>query len=139
MPPRVLVIEDDEFQLSILGSGLRDEGYDVFLTADGPKGIEIFRQKNPDLVLLDLALPSMSGLEVMRKLKELDATANILVVSGFPSKESIEVASRYGVKEFIAKPYLMPELIERVGAALRKGGRNAESTGGWSHERSNLE
>jgi DNA-binding response OmpR family regulator len=119
---RILVIEDDEFQLSLLSASLSDEGYEVFLTSDGPKGIEIYKQKTPDLVLLDLALPSMSGLEVMRKLKELDAAANILVVSGFPSRESIEVAARYGVDEFITKPYLMPELIQRIGAAIRKGG-----------------
>ena len=122
MAARILLVEDDEMTLRLLETVLRHDGYDVFSTADGPQGIEIYRQKRPDLVLLDLALPSMNGLEVMRELKELDAHANILVVTGFASEESAEIAARYGAQAYIEKPFEIADLSEWVKAALHRIG-----------------
>jgi FixJ family two-component response regulator len=95
----------------------------VFSTADGAQWIEIYTHNKPGLVLLDLALPCPNGLEVMQKLKELDADANIPVVTGFALEELVVAATCYGVHERITKPVQLSGVIERVKFALHETGK----------------
>jgi DNA-binding response OmpR family regulator len=118
MKSKILVIEDDEVLLALLQNLLGDEGFDTHTTADGPRGISLYKEQRPDLVLLDLALPSMNGLEVLKRIHEFDAKARVIVVTGYGSAESAEVAFRYGACDFIYKPFEPRALIERVKALL---------------------
>ena len=120
MPPKVLVIDDDELALRLFETVIAGLGCDVLSTADGPQGLELFRKKKPDLVVLDLALPTMNGLEVLRELRKLDDHVKIMVVTGYGSDESAEVAARYGVREFIIKPIDRADFSDRINAAFRK-------------------
>jgi DNA-binding response OmpR family regulator len=116
--PRVLVIDDDEITLTLLQNVLQDEGCEVFSTADGPQGITIFKRMEPDLVLLDLGLPSMNGLEVLRKIKAIDQDARIIIVTGYGTEEAAEVARKYGAFDFVQKPANYEDFLTRIRAAL---------------------
>ncbi len=115
---RILVIEDDEMMLALLRHILGEDGHEVFPTADGPRGILLYQEHRPDVVLLDLALPSMNGLEVLRTIKDFDAKARVIVVTGYGSDESAEVAFRYGALDFVQKPFEPARLLERVRKAI---------------------
>jgi DNA-binding response OmpR family regulator len=117
---KVLVIEDDELLLALLQNILGDARHEVVTTADGPMGISLYKQHSPDIVLLDLALPSMNGLEVLKRIREFDRNARVVVVTGYGSEESAEVAFRYGASDFVQKPFDSPELLVRIKKVLER-------------------
>ena len=89
---KVLVIDDDEMHLMLMGNILENAGYNVSSTADGPQGIAMYKEHRADLVLLDLGLPSMNGIEVLREIRAADAESKVIVVTGYGCIESAEVA-----------------------------------------------
>lgn len=126
--PSILVIDDDEVLLSLLRAVLQDAGYAVLATADGPLGIELFVRRRPDLVILDLALPSMHGLDVLRALTASRPGARILVLSGYGAAETVHEARRLGAQEFLQKPVLNEELLAAIRRCLPGTGvRSTES------------
>ncbi len=114
---KILVIEDDEMMLALLRHILGEGGHEIFPTADGPRGISLYKEHRPDVVLLDLALPTMNGLEVLRMIRDFDPGARIIVVTGYGSDESAEVAFRYGAIDFVQKPFEPSKLMERIRLA----------------------
>jgi DNA-binding NtrC family response regulator len=116
--PKILIIDDDEVQLSLLQTLLADQGYTLYSTADGPQGVELFRTHRPDLVLLDIGLPSISGIEVMKQVRQIDGKAKIIVITGYASVESAVHAIREGAWDYIRKPYNLQELGRKVETAL---------------------
>jgi DNA-binding response OmpR family regulator len=115
---KVLIIDDDEVLLSLLSHTLGEEGYDVVSTADGPQGILLYKKHQPALVLLDLGLPTISGIEVLREIREFDDKAKVIVVTGYGSVESAVVAIRYGAWDYIQKPVDIDVLLDKMRAAL---------------------
>jgi len=97
---------------------LQESGYDVLATADGPMGLLLFKGYNPDLVLLDQSLPGMNGLEVLRKMMEINGGARVIMVTGMGTADSAEVAFRYGAFDFIRKPVSGRALLDKIHAAL---------------------
>ena len=97
---------------------LEKEGYLVLSTADAPRGIELYIEQRPDIVLLDLGLPSMNGLEVLRKIRRIDGHAKVIVVTGHGSDESAEVAQRYGACAFVQKPFDNTQFLEILRSAV---------------------
>ena len=120
--PKVLIIEDDEVLLRLLGTTLAAEGYSVVETADGPQGITLYREHRPDLVLLDLGLPSMSGITVLTELRRFDDKARVIVVTGYGSVESAVTAMRYGACDYVQKPIDIDALLKKMGTALHLAG-----------------
>ena len=116
--PKVLVIDDDEMVLALVQHILSLEGFETMTTADGPQGLTLYKERRPDIVLLDLALPGMNGLEVLRKIRQLNDHAKVIVVTGSGSDESAEVALRYGACDFVRKPVDYAEFVKRIRAAL---------------------
>jgi len=112
--PQILLIDDDEFTLTLMRTILLETGYIVFSTADGPQGIEIFKQRRPDLVILDLGLPTMSGLDVLREIRESDSAAKVVVVTGYGSAHSAETAMGLGALDFMSKPLVPDVFLEKV-------------------------
>jgi DNA-binding response OmpR family regulator len=90
----------------------------VHSTADGPQGITIFKNNPVDLVLLDLGLPSMSGIEVLKELRRHDPKARVIVVTGYPSVESIVVAMQNGAWDYMQKPIDVQVLLKKISSAL---------------------
>lgn len=114
----VLIIDDDEMMLNVVQKTLEDFGYSVHATADGPQGIAIYKSQLPDVVLLDLGLPSMSGLDVLKELRALDPAAKIIMVSGYGADETVNQAVRSGVYDFVHKPFKSDILLEKIKAAI---------------------
>jgi two-component system OmpR family response regulator len=115
---KILVIDDDEVLLSMLSMTLDEEGYSVLSTADGPQGITLYKEHHPVVVLLDLGLPSMSGIEVLREIKQFDNKAKVIVVTGYRSVESATLAFRYGALDYVRKPVDIEVLLEKIRTAL---------------------
>jgi two-component system KDP operon response regulator KdpE len=116
---RVLVIDDDARILKTLAVNLRARGYEVSLARSGEEGLQLAARHHPDAVILDLGLPAMDGLDVVRGLRGW-TTVPIIVLSGRDS-ESVKVqALDLGADDYLTKPFGMDELFARVRAAVRR-------------------
>jgi len=125
-PAKILVIDDEAQIRRALGSILSTRGYDVIFASDGAKGLELAVEQNPDLVVLDLAMPGMGGLEVCRELRAWYA-APILVLSVRGSDADKVAALDTGADDYVTKPFSAGELLARVRALLRRASGQAAS------------
>lgn len=119
---KILVIDDDEVLLRLLSINLGEAGYSVLTTADGPRGIALYKEQMPSLVLLDLGLPTMSGVEVLKEIRALDSKAKVIVVTGYGSVESAVIAIRFGACDYVQKPFDMDVLSRKMETALSSVG-----------------
>jgi DNA-binding response OmpR family regulator len=118
-PPRVLVVEDDEGIAQVLQRSLRLEGYDVKLAGDGVTALEHAHAFLPDLVILDLGLPGIDGIEVARKLRDSDDVP-ILILTARDAVESRVEGLDVGADDYLIKPFERQELLARLRALLRR-------------------
>src|SRR5580700_6922572 len=116
---RILVVEDEGSYQDALLVGLTREGYHVEVAADGAAALELFIDHRPDLVLLDLLLPGMSGLEVCRRMRALAPTP-IIIVSALNTETDVVLAFELGAEDYISKPYRLRELVARIRSVLRR-------------------
>jgi two-component system response regulator MtrA len=117
----ILLIEDDPSIREVTALGLRGAGFRVSVAADGVEGIERWRAGTPDLVLLDVMLPRMDGLEVCRAIRR-EATTPIVMLTARADTIDVVVGLESGADDYVRKPFDMPELVARVRAALRRHG-----------------
>jgi DNA-binding response OmpR family regulator len=120
----ILVVEDDAPLRDTLAYNLRAEGYQVLTASDGVTALEIARQKLVSLVLLDLMLPRLDGLEVCRQLRSKPETADIaiLMLTARVEETDLVVGLELGADDYVTKPYAWNELRARIRALLRRGG-----------------
>ncbi|RUL73660.1 response regulator [Dyella choica] len=116
---KVLVVEDDADSASILEAYLRRDGFDVGLAGDGLRAIEVHAHWKPDLVLLDVMLPRLSGIEVLSSIRRTSNTPVIMVTAVGDEPEKLG-ALRYGADDYVVKPYNPKEVVARVYAVLRR-------------------
>jgi two-component system KDP operon response regulator KdpE len=117
--PRILVV-DDEVQLTrVLRTGLKARGYDVRVAFDGLAGLDTFTDWQPDLVITDLAMPNMDGLEFCRRLRAISQKPIIVLSAKGEEKTKVE-ALDIGADDFVTKPFGIDELLARVRASLRR-------------------
>jgi len=116
---RVLIVEDDQTLLSVLEYNLAKEGYNVVTAADGVKALEATRKDKPDLIILDIMLPKMSGFEVCRILRK-EMTVPILMLTAREDEIDKVVGLDLGADDYVTKPFSMRELLARVRAMLRR-------------------
>ncbi len=118
----LLVVEDEEDILELLTYNLSREGYKVIGVTDGLKGLQAADAKLPDLVLLDLMLPGMDGLDVCRQLKKNDKTARIpiVIVTAKGDESDVVAGLELGADDYVAKPFSIKVLLARVRAVLRR-------------------
>ncbi len=119
---KILVIEDDQDIADLLQYNLERERYRVILAATGEKGLEAARQKSPDLILLDLMLPGINGLDVCRTLKDDPSTrlVPILMISARTEEADIVSGLELGADDYITKPFSPREVLARLRAVLRR-------------------
>ena len=124
----ILVVEDEESFVDALVVGLQREGFRVEVARDGVEALEQFERVQPDLILLDVMLPRMSGVDVCRQIR---ATSNvpIIMVTAKASEIDTVVGLEVGADDYVSKPYRLRELVARMRAALR---RSAGASGGAS-------
>jgi DNA-binding response OmpR family regulator len=118
-PPRVLVIEDDDAIAQVLQRSLRMEGYDVKVAGDGVTALDMAHAYLPDLVILDLGLPRMDGIDVAKALRETDDVP-ILVLTARDMVESRVEGLDAGADDYLIKPFERQELLARLRALLRR-------------------
>ncbi|HVP66991.1 MAG TPA: response regulator transcription factor [Anaeromyxobacteraceae bacterium] len=117
---RILVVEDDPSILRGLDLNLGAEGYRVRAATDGEEGLKIARTERPDLLIVDVMMPRLGGLELIRELRKEDPDVPILVLSA-KGQEADKVAGlALGADDYIVKPFSLKELLARIDAALRR-------------------
>ena len=123
---RVLVVDDDQALSEMLGIVLRAEGFDALFCDDGSKAQGIFNEAKPDLVLLDLMLPGIDGIEVCRKIR---AESGVPIVMLTARGDTLDIVKglESGADDYIVKPFKPKELVARIKARLRKEDPKSES------------
>src|ERR1041384_3491775 len=116
---RILVVDDEPQLTRVLRTGLKSRGYDVRAAADGLAGFEAFNDWHPDLVITDLAMPNVDGLELCRRLRAISQVPIIVLSAKGEEKTKVE-ALDLGADDFVTKPFGIDELLARVRASLRR-------------------
>jgi two-component system response regulator RegX3 len=116
---KVLVIEDEESFVDALTVGLDREGFDVASARDGQQGLAMFNDGSFDVVLLDLMLPKMSGLDVCRSIR-VSSNVPIIIVSAKGEEVDMVLMLEIGADDYVTKPYRLRELVARIRAVLRR-------------------
>jgi len=117
----VLIVEDDPSIALGLRMNLEAEGYGVLSAEDGEKALEVVREKEPHLVILDVMLPNMNGFEVLRTLRRDGFMMPIIVLSARTGEIDKVTGLELGAEDYVAKPFSLAELLARIRAALRRG------------------
>ena len=124
----ILVIDDEKDLIELVRYNLEKEGFDVIGAPDGKAGLEVAREHRPDLILLDLMMPGMDGLEVCRRLREDARTAGIPVIllTAKATEADRVVGLEMGADDYVTKPFSPRELVARVKARLRRAAAATE-------------
>jgi len=127
---KLLIVEDERDLAELLAYNLEKEGYQALVSGTGIEGLEMARRELPDLILLDLMLPGLSGLDVCRALKGAEATASIpiIMLTAKGEEEDIVAGFNAGADDYIVKPFSMRELMLRIRAILRRSGSDGALT-----------
>ncbi len=116
---KILVVEDELLILEVVTAYLRNEGYEVFTAQDGPSGLKMVRTVKPDLLVLDIMLPGMNGLDLLTRLRRESDVYVILLTAKSEETDKI-VGLSLGADDYLTKPFSPRELVARVKAALRR-------------------
>lgn len=117
---RVLVIEDDKKLAAALSAGISAEGYDVSVASSAEEGFFLLHQQQPDLLLLDVTLPSRNGLDLLRQVREDRIDVRVMLLTSHNSVEDRVQGLRTGADDYLGKPFSFPELLARMEALLRR-------------------
>jgi DNA-binding response OmpR family regulator len=120
MPRRVLIIEDDKDIAHLVELHLRDAGYEVSLASDGGSGLKLALSRSFDLIILDLMLPVVDGLEICRRVRAATTYVPILVLTAKSAEIDRVLGLEIGADDYLTKPFSVPELLARVKALFRR-------------------
>jgi DNA-binding NtrC family response regulator len=114
---KILVIDDEQGIRHLLDTLLRRKGYDVVLAESGRQGLELFRRERPDVIVLDLKMPEMDGLTVLREIKNLDPGKPVIILTGAGTAEAERQVRALGVTEYVEKEFslhLLGDSLKRL-------------------------
>ena len=120
MGKTVLIVEDEQNIVDILSFNLSLEGYDTLEAYDGPTGLQLALEQNPDLILLDLMLPGMNGFDVCREIRKSGSSTPILMLTAREEEADKVLGLELGADDYITKPFSVRELMARVKANIRR-------------------
>jgi DNA-binding response OmpR family regulator len=118
---RILVVEDEPAAANVLAKGLREHAFAVDIARDGAVALEQFEEADYDLVILDILMPRLNGLDLCRRLRSDEAAVPILMLTARGGLEQRVEGLDAGADDYLSKPYHFPELLARVRALLRRG------------------
>lgn len=124
-PVRVLVVDDESNLCELLSMALKYEGWDVRTAPDGLAAVTAARSFDPDVVVLDMMLPDIDGLEVLRRLRALDADVPVLFLTAKDAVEDRVVGLTAGGDDYVTKPFSLEEVVARLRGLLRRAGAGA--------------
>lgn len=116
---KILIIEDEEKIIEIVEFYLKKEGYEVYKCLNGKKSLELFNEVSPNLIILDLMLPDMTGEEICKNIRS-DSDVPIIMLTAKAKEENILNGFKYGADDYVAKPFSPKQLVARVNAVLRR-------------------
>ncbi|MDQ2651316.1 MAG: response regulator [Actinomycetota bacterium] len=121
-PPTILVVEDDPVILRLLEVNFELEGFGVLLAHDGAEGIALAASQRPDLVISDIMMPNVSGLELVQALKADEVTASIpiILLSAKAQSADVKAGMEAGADDYVTKPFEPLDLVDRVNALLQR-------------------
>ncbi|HAA89322.1 MAG: Alkaline phosphatase synthesis transcriptional regulatory protein phoP [Thermoanaerobacterales bacterium 50_218] len=117
---RIMVVDDEEALVRLLTHNLRKEGYEVIAAYDGLQALELIKKEKPDLVILDLMLPGIDGLELCRQLRRQNIDIPIIMLTAKDDEIDKVVGLELGADDYVTKPFSIRELMARVKAILRR-------------------
>lgn len=121
MGARVLVVDDAIFMRKMIAEILEKEGYQICGEADdGAAAVEKYNELNPDLVTMDIIMPNMNGIEAVKKIKETDPDARILMVSAMGQQALVVEAIQAGASDYVVKPFQPSRVVEAVQRVLKR-------------------
>lgn len=123
---KILVVEDDPRVVRLLRANLEAVGYEVFVALNGEDAINLYDLKMPDLVILDIMLPTMDGFEVCKRIREFSSAPIIMLTAKADEAEKVR-GLQLGADDYMTKPFGVPELLARVEAVLRRSKSDAET------------
>lgn len=125
----ILVIDDEKDLLELVRYNLEKEQFDVILARNGEEGLQIARKHRPDVIILDIMMPGMDGLEVCRRLRGEDRTAHVplIMLTARAAESDRVVGLEMGADDYVTKPFSPRELVARVRAVLRRSSRSEET------------
>ena len=125
-PVRVLVVDDEPSLTELLSMALRYEGWDVRTAADGHSAVRTAREFGPDVVVLDVMLPDIDGLEVLRRLRDRSAAVPVLFLTARDAVEDRIAGLTAGGDDYVTKPFSLEEVVARLRGLLRRAGMTAQ-------------
>ena len=128
MSKRVLIVDDEKAIVDILEFNLQRDGYEALKAYDGPEGLRMAREENPDLVLLDVMLPGMDGFTVCRTLRAEGNDVPIVMITAREEETDKVFGLEIGADDYVTKPFSMRELLARVKANMRRTASPAQET-----------
>lgn len=117
---KILIVEDEKGMRDLLFRALRKEGYEVFLAEDGEQGYESAKELIPDVIVADLDMPVMNGIEMIKKIKSFDPNSTIIIITAYASLESAIEALKLGAYDYIIKPFKIEEIRIAVAKAFER-------------------
>ncbi len=117
MPYSALIIDDEELTLRTISRSLRQDGFEVFTALSGEDGLKLFRDEEPDIVLLDIVLPGVDGVEVLRQIKQANPNAIVIMMSAYHLVERAVEAMKLGAFDYLVKPFPLDDLMATLHRA----------------------
>jgi len=117
---KLLIVEDEEKVVHFISKGLEEEGYVVDVAFDGKKGLDLLKEFTYDLVLLDLMIPEISGLDLLKTIRSWGNNTPVLIITAKSSKEDVVKGLDTGSDDYLTKPFSFDELLARIRALLRR-------------------
>jgi two-component system, OmpR family, copper resistance phosphate regulon response regulator CusR len=117
---KILLVEDEAHVVSFIKKGLSEEGFEVSVAFDGKAGLQMATEGNFDLIILDIMLPEMNGLEVCKEIRKTNTTIPVLFLTALGTSENIVMGLEIGADDYLVKPFKFIELIARVKTLLRR-------------------
>jgi two-component system, NtrC family, nitrogen regulation response regulator NtrX len=115
---RILVVDDEEALRTVLSTELSSEGYEVSTASDGHDAIELVKDNNYDLVLLDIKMPNVDGFEVLKFVKGVKPEIKVIMLTGFADLKNAIESKRLGAEDFVSKPYDLVDLLTTIERVL---------------------
>lgn len=130
----VLYVEDEEDSREGLGEILRPKVKELFLAENGREGLDIFEAQHPDIVITDIAMPVMDGLNMARKIKQINREAQVIIITAHGQVENFDEASDLGVVQFVLKPIMIDDLFTAIDKSIDDLENKKQSPGDFPNE-----